>query len=194
MQKLSKFVMIGASLLTLAGCSTSTSQSTTINSVQTESVTSSTPTTNSVTNNSTTTNSVANTTNSNSGSQDLGSQADQWRTAFEKSGFTITDWDLEISFDAYQGQSLVEVEIQKSANAEYAFQEDQDRYDFDTQEVSRYQNGNGELVVLRDLEDNQYEIVAIDRTQGVVYSVSQVREADLQTILNLLGTLNLPIN
>lgn len=172
MQKLSKFVMIGASLLTLAGCSTSTSQSTTINSVQTESVTSSTPTTNSVTNNSTTTNSVANTTNSNSGSQDLGSQADQWRTAFEKSGFTITDWDLEISFDAYQGQSLVEVEIQKSANAEYAFQEDQDRYDFDTQEVSRYQNGNGELVVLRDLEDNQYEIVAIDRTQGVVYSVS----------------------
>lgn len=189
MQKLSKFVMIGAALLTFAGCSSSTPQSSAVSSVQTESVLSSTSTTNSVTNNST--------TNSNTKSQDLASQADQWRTAFEKEGFTITDWDLEyneISFDASQGQNLIEVEIQKPANPEYAFQEDQDRYDFDTQEVSRYQNANDELVVLRDVEDKEYEIVAIDRTQGIIYSISEVQEEQLQTILNLLGTLNLPIN
>lgn len=100
----------------------------------------------------------------------------------------------EISFDASQGQNLIEVEIQKPTNPESAFQEDQDRYDFDTEEVSRYQNENGELVVLRDLEDNEYEIVALDRLQGIVYSVSEVQEGQLQTILNLLGTLNLPIH
>lgn len=190
MKTLPKFLFIA--LLSLAGCSSTSSNS----SSPSNSSSTNTTSTNMVASESTQSNSSTS-SSSTSSQSDVFAQALNWQSLFEKAGFTISDIEREnneVSFNAYQGGNWIDAEIQNPFNAQNAFQDDLDLNDNENQVVSSYQSDGAQLVVIKDLEEQEYEIVALDETQGFVYTVDGIAESQLQSVLDILSNFNLPIS
>lgn len=132
----------------------------------------------------------------NSSQNDLSTEASSWQSVFNQAGFTISnieDEKNEFSFDAYQNGNWIEIDIQKSINAQSAFQDELDLNDPDNKEIAHYQNDKAELFIIQEIEEQEYQIIALDPTQGFIYTLEQVDENQLQPVLDILATLNFPV-
>lgn len=124
---------------------------------------------------------------------DLKTSADQLRKYLSDAGFQIVDDEKEvneISFDAYGSYGEVGVEIQWSTDPGTAYTWEINDNDVSLQD--EYTNNVKKVAVLKDLEDQDYQIVAMAEREGLIYEFSDVREGDLPTLLSILGQLEFP--
>lgn len=124
---------------------------------------------------------------------DLDASADQVRKSLSDAGFQITDYEKEgneISFDAFGSNGEVGIEIQWSADPKTAY-----TWEINDNEVSlqdEYSNDVQKVAVLKDLEDQDYQIIALAEKEELIYEFSDVREGDLTTLLSILDQLGFP--
>lgn len=124
---------------------------------------------------------------------DLDASADQVRKRLSDAGFQITDYEKEgneISFDAFGSNGEVGVDVQWSTDPATAY-----TWEINDNEVSlqdEYSNDVKKVAVLKDLEDQDYQIIAMAEREGLIYEFGDVREGDLATLLSILDQLGFP--
>ncbi len=127
------------------------------------------------------------------GAQAMKKSAERIYQGCKDAGYTVSDYDQElheVSFDATNGSSFLGVEVRYIQNAKSAY--DHDRLDDDVTVQDEYTDGGMSLCVLRDLEDNTYEVLGVNQETDLLYEVDDIRSEDLGTVKHILGLAGLP--
>ncbi len=127
------------------------------------------------------------------GSDAMSVTADKLHQGFKDAGFTISDYEAELhetSFDATNGTSFLGVDIDYIQNVRSAY--DHTKNDNDVTVEDEYTSEGKILCVLRDLEDNTYELLGADEKQDLLVEVDDIQPEDLGTVKHILALTGFP--
>lgn len=137
--------------------------------------------------------SAARDTSTTDGSDAMTGTADKIHKGFKDAGFTISDYEAQLhetSFDATNGTSFLGVDVDYIQNVRSAY--DHAKNDNDVTVEDEYTSENKVLCVLRDLEDNTYELLAADEKQDLLVEVDEIQPENLGTVKHILALAGFP--
>lgn len=187
-----------AGLLALAGCTNSVAQGTTQakEPVQEQQDASKKQDTSADTNtdvkDTTESKGTANTTTTD-GSDVVSKNADRLQQGLKDAGFTVSDYEAElheVSFDATNGNSFLGADVEYIPNARTSY--DHQKNDNDVAVENEYTDGARLMCVVRDLEDNTYEILGVDEDSDVLYDIDDIKSEDIGTVKHIMVQVGFP--
>lgn len=132
-------------------------------------------------------------------SKDLKTAYDAAVQAFKDKGYTITDqeYDRDDADFEFSGSGIrVDVSLERFPSLETAQREYQEDTvtDLDSDETpgDRLENEKGSLTVLYNNENSTADIIALD-TAGILYSVDDVPQTDLDSVLSVMESIGFAI-
>lgn len=133
-------------------------------------------------------------------SKDLKTAYDAAVQAFKDKGYTITDqeYDSDEADFEFSGSGIrVDVSLERFPSLEAAQREYQEDTvtDLDSDETpgDRLENEKGSLTVLYNNENSTADIIALDTAGGILYSVDDVPQTDLDSVLSIMESIGFAV-